>query len=122
MGHTLGPGGQVPPNKEGVTHVQFNTTSPALLDHERQSPRVKLVALQKGTNQKDFTCAVLNRTDLGDGEDWMRNEKVQGGMVGIERHGREEEGHTVQELKQINNQLYKFVMKNLAEMQKCLIV
>jgi hypothetical protein len=45
-------------------------------------PGVKLVALQKGTNQKKFTCAVLNRNDLGDGEDWMRDDKVQGGSVG----------------------------------------
>ena len=40
------------------------------------------MALQKGTNQKKFTCAVLNRNDLGDGEDWMRDDKVQGGSVG----------------------------------------
>ena len=34
--------------------------------------------LQKGTNQKEFTCAVLNRTDF---EDWMRDEKVLGGSA-----------------------------------------
>eukprot|EP00090_Calanus_glacialis_P008952 TRINITY_DN17273_c0_g1_i1.p1 TRINITY_DN17273_c0_g1~~TRINITY_DN17273_c0_g1_i1.p1 ORF type:complete len:419 (+),score=165.14 TRINITY_DN17273_c0_g1_i1:45-1301(+) len=109
------PSGQVVrslPHREGVTHVQFIATPPALLDHDRWSPGVKLVALQKGTNQKEFTCAVLNRTDLGDGEDWMRDEKVQGGSVGMEGQGMEEE-HTVQELKQINNQLYKFAMKNV---------
>ena len=39
----------------------------------------------------------------------MRDEKVQGGSMGMEGQGREEE-HTVQELKQINNQLYKFAM------------
>ena len=63
-----------------------------------------LVVLQKGTNQKELTCAVLYRTDLGDGEDWMRDEKVQGGSMGME------EELTVQELEQINNQLYKFAM------------
>merc|ERR1740137_493327 len=110
------PSGQVVrslPHKEGVTHVQFIATPPALLDHDRWSPGVKLVALQKGTNQKEFTCAVLSRTDLGDGEDWMRTEMSQGSGLGvIEGQGREEE-HTVQELKQINNQLYKFAMKNV---------
>ena len=89
--------------------MQFIATQPALLDHDRWSPGVMLVVLQKGTNQKELTCAVMYRTDLGDGEDWMRDEKVQGGSMGMEGQGREEE-HTVQELKQINNQLYKFAM------------
>ena len=76
-------------HKEGVTHVQFMATPPALLDHDRWSPGMKLVALQKGTNQKEFTCPVLNRTDMGEGDDWMRDEKVHGGSVGMEEQGRE---------------------------------
>ena len=60
------------PHKAGVTNVQFIATPQALLDHDKWSPGVKLVAQKNGTNQKEFTCAGLNRTDLGDGEDLMR--------------------------------------------------
>ena len=42
--------------------------------------------LQKGTNQKEFTCAVLTRTDF---EDWMRDEKVLGGSVWVEGGARD---------------------------------
>eukprot|EP00092_Neocalanus_flemingeri_P017354 GFUD01018769.1.p1 GENE.GFUD01018769.1~~GFUD01018769.1.p1 ORF type:complete len:417 (+),score=147.99 GFUD01018769.1:39-1289(+) len=107
------PSGQVVrslPHKEGVTHVQFIATPSAMLDHDRWSPARKLVSLQKGANQEVFTCAVLNRTDLVGEEDWMRDDTPQGSVV--EGKDREEE-HTVQELKQINNQLYKFAMKNV---------
>ena len=76
MGHTLRPGGQVSP-AHGWSH-SCTVTPPALLDHDRWSPGVKLVVLQKGTNQKEFTCAVLTRTDF---EDWMRDEKVLGGSA-----------------------------------------
>ena len=41
-----------------------------------------------------------------------KDKNVLGGNVGLEGQGREEE-HNMQELKQINNQLYKFAMKNV---------
>ena len=81
---TLRPGGQVSPAHGGSHSCTF--TPPTLLDPDRWSPGVKLVVLQKGTNQKEFTCAVLNRTDL---EDWMRDEKVLGGSVWVEGGARD---------------------------------
>jgi len=109
------PSGQVVrslPHKDGVTHVQFIPTPPALIDHDSWNPARKLVALQKGANKDVFTCAVLNRTDLVESEDWMSDDKTQGGEMEMVGKGSVED-HTVEELKQINNQLYKFAMKNV---------
>jgi len=108
------PSGQVVrslPHKERVTTLQFTATPPAMLDHDKWSPSVKLVALQKGTNPSEFSCAVLRKNDLCNEEDWMRDNTVVGASVEMGQ-GKEEE-HTVQELKQINNQLYKYAMKNI---------
>merc|ERR1712083_781824 len=58
------PSGQVVrslPHKGSVTHVQFIATPPALVDHDRWNPARKLVALQKGTTQSEFCCAVLRK-------------------------------------------------------------
>ena len=79
------PSGQVVrslPHKGSITHVQFIATPPALINHDKWNPARKLVALQKGTNQSEFSCAVLRKDDLGDGQDWMRDDLVRGGGVG----------------------------------------
>jgi len=109
------PSGQVVrtlPHKGCVTHVQFIPTPPALIDHDKWNPARKLVALQKGTNQSEFSCALLRKADMGVEQDWMKEDHIRGGGGGGEGQVKEEE-HTVQELKQINNQLYKFAMKNI---------
>jgi len=97
-------------HKSKVTHVQFIATPPALINKDLWNPRLKLVALQKGSNPKEFFCAIFNKNDPHDSQDWMLDKSAV--PVEIEESVNVEE-HTVQELKQINNQLYKFALKNV---------
>jgi len=99
------------PHKEEVTHVQFTATPPALVDQGRWCPARKIVSLQKGCNKENFSCAVLSRTDTGEGTDWMCDDTASDAAVGVLEDNQEE--HTVEELKQINNQLYKFALKKV---------
>jgi len=111
------PSGQVVrslPHKDVITHLQFTPTPPAMLDHDKWSPARKLAGLQKGANPQTFTCAVMNRIDLeSGGADWMREDSVLGGEMGVVADKGRDEDHTIEELKQINNQLYKFALKKV---------
>ena len=107
---------------------------------DQWQPARKLVALQKGAQQGgEFSCTLLRREDL-QGRDWD-DEGVsgsgQGGDTqevryvlcesahiksvqclvkdfGLIKHVSPQVGeHTVEELKDINNQLYKFALKNI---------
>jgi len=95
------------PHKGGVVTALFLPTPPALADREAWRPARKLVALQKGAGGGEFACSILRREDL-QGRDWEGAEHTSaqdGGQQGGE--------HTVEELKDINHQLYKFAVKNI---------
>lgn len=68
----------------------------------------KLVPLQKGVNKDKFECAVFVKTDIlvsdtdANVEDDMETEEE-----------RDTSSHTVEELKQINQQLYKYSLKHI---------
>lgn len=68
----------------------------------------KLVPLQKGVNKDKFECAVFRKTDIlvsdtdANVEDDMEMEE-----------DRDTSSHTVEELKQINQQLYKYSLKHI---------
>ena len=68
----------------------------------------KLVSLQKGVNKERFEVSVFRKTDL---------EMEDPGRDGDEEEGGGGEGdassHTLEELKQINHQLYKYSLKHI---------
>jgi len=97
------------PHKGTVVTVQFMPTPPSLIDRDRWQPARKLVALQKGSQQGgEFSCSILRREDL-QGRDWDEEAVSGGGQADTKEVGE----HTVEELKDINNQLYKFALKNI---------
>ena len=107
-------------HKGSVSHVEFLVPPPAMLDGDQWRPTRRLVPLQKGTNEREpFVCSVLQREEVGpDVEEVERRTDlyaVTGEAGGGARGGREkgEEQMSVEELKQINSQLYKFAMKNV---------
>ena len=67
-----------------------------------------MVPLQKGVNKDKFECAVFRKTDIlvsdtdANVEDDMEMEE-----------DRDTSSHTVEELKQINQQLYKYSLKHI---------
>ena len=67
-----------------------------------------MVPLQKGVNKDKFECAVFRKTDIlvsdtdANVEDDMEMEEE-----------RDTSSHTVEELKQINQQLYKYSLKHI---------
>ena len=108
-------------HKGSVSHVEFLVPPPAMLDGDQWRPTRRLVPLQKGTNEREpFVCSVLRREEVGpDVEEVERatdfytvtSEAGGGGRGSREKEGEEE--MSVEELKQINSQLYKFAMKNV---------
>jgi len=109
-------------HKGGVSVVEFFTPPPAMLNSDLWAPERKLVSLQKGSNENEpFVCNVLHRERRG-GQFEVKEESddfynivgdVGHGEKGEGRKEQEEDGMTVEELKQINNQLYKFALKNV---------
>ena len=68
----------------------------------------KLVSLQKGVNKERFEVSVFRKTDL--------EMEEEGGGDGDEEGGGGEgdaSSHTLEELKQINHQLYKYSLKHI---------
>ena len=70
----------------------------------------KLVSLQKGVNKERFEVSVFRKTDLemeeegaGDGEEEEEGGSGEG----------DASSHTLEELKQINHQLYKYSLKHI---------
>ena len=94
-----------------ITHLEFILTPPSLIDRDVWSPAVKLVPLQKGLQHQGekFNCVLYRKTDLLLSSD--------GALGRVEDVGDgEEDGtnqHTVEELKQINNKLYKYALKHV---------
>ena len=66
----------------------------------------KIVPLQKGVNKDRFECAVFRKSDIlvsdTDAEDDIEMED-----------DKDTSSHTVEELKQINQQLYKYSLKHI---------
>ena len=94
-----------------ITHLEFILTPHSLVDRDVWSPAVKLVPLQKGLQHQGekFQCNLYRKTDLllSSDRDLDRVEDVG---------DTEEDGtsqHTVEELKQINNKLYKYALKHV---------
>ena len=68
----------------------------------------KLVPLQKGVNKDKFECAVFVKTDIIVSDTYANVEDD------IEtEEDRDTSSHTVEELKQINQQLYKYSLKHI---------
>jgi len=97
------------PHKGAVVTLAFILSPPSLVDRDRWQPARKLVPLQKGVVQgEELYCSLLRREDL-QGRDW--DQESQGQPVAINT-GQVSE-HTIEELKEINSQLYKFALKNV---------
>ena len=100
-------------HRAAITHLEFLLTPPALANKESWSPAVKVVPLQKGLQQQGdrFQCILQRKTDLEVPED--------GKVEGLDDCDIDDEDsksdHTVEELKQINNQLYKYALKHIID-------
>ena len=68
----------------------------------------KIVPLQKGVNKDRFECAVFRKTDIlvSDTDATVEDD------IEMEED-RDTSSHTVEELKQINQQLYKYSLKHI---------
>ena len=69
----------------------------------------KLVPLQKGVNKERFECAVFRKTDIRVNDPDVNDD---GDDIEMEEAG-DSSSHTVEELKQINQQLYKYSLKHI---------
>jgi hypothetical protein len=87
------------PHKSAISHLSFTLTPPALVNKESWTPGSKLVPLQKGVNKDKFECALFKKEDVlvndGEAKDEEDIEMEEGGDTS---------SHTVEELKQINQQ------------------
>jgi len=96
------------PHKSAISHLSFTLTPPALVNKESWTPGSKLVPLQKGVNKDKFECALFKKDDVlvndGEAKDEEDIEMEEGGDTS---------SHTVEELKQINQQLYKYSLKHI---------
>ena len=66
----------------------------------------KLVSLQKGVNKERFKVSVFRKTDLEMEEEGAGDGDEEGGEG-------DASSHTLEELKQINHQLYKYSLKHI---------
>ena len=70
---------------------------------------MKLVSLQKGVVNDRYDCVVYRKKDLVKDEEITFNDEV-----GADTSEAAEDGsHTLEELKQINHQLYKYSLKHV---------
>ena len=67
---------------------------------------MKLVPLQKGVNTERFECNLLRRKDLDEDE-------TEDDFKYVGESSKETDTHTLEELKQINHQLYKYSLKHI---------
>ena len=72
---------------------------------------VKLVPLQKGVSGDMFECSVFRKFDVTvDGDDKVKKKSD----VSVDTsENKESASHTLEELKQINHQLYKYSLKHI---------
>jgi hypothetical protein len=93
-----------------------------MLDPETWSPARRLVALQKGADETEpFACRLFSRVDKGGQqaetagtlcEEYRAKESATEGADSLPG-GEERSDLTMDELKQINRQLYQFAVKNV---------
>ena len=69
---------------------------------------MKLVSLQKGVVNDRYDCVVYRKKDLIKEEEISFNDEV-----GADTEAAEDGSHTLEELKQINHQLYKYSLKHV---------
>jgi len=99
-------------HKGSVVCVKFIPTPPALLrGGDNWNPARKLVSLQKGLGQDVFQCNILRKEDCGEAVNWKSQNHIN--MVSSGDMKEEDEDFTIKELKEINNQLYKFALKKV---------
>jgi len=94
------------PHKGTITCLQFTLTPPSLSNKEYWNPGMKLVPLQKGVNTERFECNLLRRKDLDEDE-------TEDDFKYVGESSKETDTHTLEELKQINHQLYKYSLKHI---------
>ena len=102
-------------HRTAITHLEFVLTPPSLVNKESWCPTIKVVPLQKGLRQQGdkFQCILQRKNDLEVPDD--------GKVVGMEAECEVDDedvsrsDHTVEELKQINNKLYKYALKNVID-------
>ena len=101
-------------HKAAITHLDFLLTPPALGDRDSWSPAVKVVPLQKGLQQEGdrFQCILYRKNDLMLTSDLSLQEER---LDDVGETAEAETSHTVEELKQINNQLYKYALKHVLD-------
>ena len=78
------------------------------------SPAVQVVPLQKGLQQEGdrFQCILYRKNDLMLTSDLSLQEER---LDDVGETAEAETSHTVEELKQINNQLYKYALKHVLD-------
>ena len=71
---------------------------------------MKLVPLQKGVSGERFECGVFRKYDLTTSSDAVRDYSED---TSDASDAKETSSHTLEELKQINHQLYKYSLKHV---------
>ena len=74
---------------------------------------MKLVSLQKGVNSERFECNILRKVDLTSDIKEDTEDKND-----VSENRDDSDTHTLEELKQINNQLYKYSLKHVLKSGK----
>merc|ERR1712062_612314 len=99
------------------THLEFVLTPPSLANKESWCPTIRVVPLQKGLQQQGdkFQCILQRKNDLevlDDGKVDRRDDSVANDD---DDDVDNRSDHTVEELKQINNKLYQYALKNVID-------
>jgi len=111
-------------HKGAVISCRFLLPPAAMLDPEAWSPARRLAALQKGADETEpFACRLFSRTDKGVSvsgqgatnleQSWVEVDPSPAAATTSVPGGDEEDGLSIEELKQINHELYKFAVKNI---------
>ena len=74
---------------------------------------MKLVSLQKGVSGERFECNLLRKVDLT--SDNVDDKDDQNDVI---ENRSDSDTHTLEELKQINNQLYRYSLKHVLKSGK----
>jgi len=98
--------------KGATIHLSFLRTPPSLLHNEAWNPQRKLVALQKGVNSAEFCVNILRKEDSIVKND-VKDESLRTYTNFSNDNGQTSEDYSVEDLKEINHQIYKFALNNL---------
>ena len=107
-------------HKGAVSSCVFLLPPAAMLEPEAWSPARRLTALQKGADETEpFACRLFSRTDRSEQDAAVASpehssEKMGSGQSAeFSQQQLEDNGLGMDELKQINHQLYQFAVKNI---------